>query len=193
MQLSDVLAFTQLTHAFQRVERVAHVTGTDRLENDLEHSGQLALMAWHLADSYHLSLDRQKLLQYALAHDLVEVYAGDTFFYLQDLHAQEQKRQAEERAAQQLQERFPNHAELHAVIHRYEDRADAEACFIYALDKILPVLNIFLDGGRTWRDHTISLAMIRTKREKVALYPDLLPLWDELVTQLEAGQKHLFP
>lgn len=193
MDLSRLLAFTQLTHAFQRVERVVYVAGTDRQENDLEHSGQLALVAWYLADAHHLSLDRQKLFQYALAHDLVEVYAGDTFFYLEDPQAQERKHQNEERAAQQLKQTLPEHPELHTAIEHYEQRIDAEARFIYALDKILPVLNITLDGGRTWRDNHISLEMIRTKREKIVLYPDLLPLWDELITQLEAGQKNFFP
>jgi 5'-deoxynucleotidase YfbR-like HD superfamily hydrolase len=42
---------------------------------------QLAMLAWYLADSNGLSLDKNLLLRYALVHDFVEVYAGDTPVY----------------------------------------------------------------------------------------------------------------
>ena len=50
-------------------------------ENDAEHSWHFAMMAMVLeeyaAEKKHINFDR--VLRMALVHDLVEVYAGDTF------------------------------------------------------------------------------------------------------------------
>jgi putative hydrolase of HD superfamily len=49
-------------------------------ENDTEHSYNLAMTAWYLA-AYFPELDKNKLIRYALVHDLVEIHAGDTFAF----------------------------------------------------------------------------------------------------------------
>jgi putative hydrolase of HD superfamily len=80
-KLSELLNFSKILNAFQKVERVVRVPQSEKRENDVEHSYQLAMLAWYLADSNGLSLDKNLLLRYALVHDFVEVYAGDTPVY----------------------------------------------------------------------------------------------------------------
>jgi len=59
------------------IERRSYVAGTDRRENDIEHSLTVAMLCWYIHDSLKLELDIAKILKYALTHDFVERYAGD--------------------------------------------------------------------------------------------------------------------
>src|SRR5258708_12728587 len=53
----------------------------DRHENDAEHSFSLGLVAICLAPMIDAKLDLGLISQYALIHDLAEIYPGDTSFY----------------------------------------------------------------------------------------------------------------
>ena len=91
-------------------------------------------------------------------HDLVEVYAGDTPAVQKGYEeAKRTKQEREEKAALRLRKEFGEFPELHDLIDAYELRSDEESKFIYALDKIIPVMNIYLDEGHSWKIHDISL------------------------------------
>src|ERR1035437_6388752 len=79
-KFEQLLDFVKFTHEFQEVVRVARPPFRDRFENDAEHSYQLAMVAWFLIEQDKLKLNKELCSMYALAHDLVEVYAGDTYF-----------------------------------------------------------------------------------------------------------------
>ncbi len=191
--LAKLLSFTQFTHKFQQVIRTIYVTGGDRNENDAEHSFQLALVAWYIAGAEKGSiLDTDKLIKYAIAHDLVETYAGDTYFHSTDTALKESKGQREKDALKRIKAEFPEFPELHKMITAYESRQDRESKFIYALDKMLPVLNIYLDEGRSWKRDKVSLSMIRTKDEKIAVSPEITKLWQELVKIVGERERELF-
>ena len=54
------------------------------------------------------------------------------------------------------------------LIEQYEAREDKESRFVYALDKIQPMLNIYTDGGRTWKEKGVTIDMlVEYKKEKV--------------------------
>ncbi len=189
-----ILSFVDLLHQFRTVERRVLVKNSDRSENDSEHSFSLAMIAWYVNSTYKLGFDSEKIFTYALAHDLVEVYAGDTFFYSanpdQDL---KDKHERESQAAARLRKEFPEFPELHAAIESYEKREDMESKFVYALDKIEPVLSIYRDKGRTWRKDGVTLEMLETmKTPKVAVDPTTADLFKELVARLKAEHVELF-
>lgn len=79
-----IFAYVRFPDEFRKIKRVVYNTGEDRLENDSEHSYQLTMIAWYIMDAYKLDLDRDLVIRYCLIHDLVEVYAGDTYIYSQD-------------------------------------------------------------------------------------------------------------
>jgi putative hydrolase of HD superfamily len=149
--LDHILKFADLLLKFREIERSLLHRNGDRKENDSERSFSLALLGWYINDSYALNLNIEKIMAYALAHDLVEVYAGDTYFYHTDSSVLDSKHEREEQAARQLQDEFPDFPRLHETIRAYERREDEESRFVYALDKIEPVISIYLDNGRTWR------------------------------------------
>src|SRR3546814_3554443 len=52
-----------------------------RRENDAEHSWHLAMMALVLAEYAEPGVDIGRVIHMLLLHDLVEIDAGDAFFY----------------------------------------------------------------------------------------------------------------
>lgn len=186
--LRSLLDFVRFTHLFQKVERIVLADGQNRWENDAEHSYQLALVAWYLVEHNKLNLDLNKVIKLSLVHDLVEAYAGDTYIYdKQAVLDGKQKREAE--AAQLLKESFSDFSSIHDLIAEYEARKTLESRFVYALDKLLPILNIYLDGGRTWQREKISLEqLLKAKTDKIATAPEIVPYYEELVEILKKNR-----
>lgn len=188
-----LLGFAKMLNELQAVERVIRVKGSDRWENDTEHSYSLAMLAWYILDAEKLSLDRDKVLRYALAHDLVEVYAGDTYLFSEDTALLSSKPERERLAAERLAKELPEVPEMHQAIRAYIARDDAESRFVYALDKIEPILKIYLDDGRTWNEKKVTLEMIyQNKKDKVALSPEIQKYFDEFMVLLRKEEDRLF-
>lgn len=193
MKLDGVLKFTEMLNAFRRVERVMYVNGTDRMENDSEHSYHLAMLAWYIIDSEKFDLDKDLIIRYALVHDLVEVYAGDTYAFTDDKEHLENKEQREHDALMRLQKEFPSFADMFSLVESYERREDRESRFVYALDKIQPIIHAYLDNGRMWNEKHLTLEIIfNHKKNKVALSPEVQLYFDELMVLLKEKEKELF-
>ncbi len=132
------------------------------------------------------------LIKYALVHDFVEVYAGDTYFYRRSEKEEKDKNKREGDARERLIKEYPEFKEFCDLMTRYELREDDESRFVYALDKILPILNIYLDGGRSWKADNVTLDMLITgKKDKVAVSNEIKPYFDELV-EILSKEKSFF-
>lgn len=191
--LDNILKFTEILQQFRTIERSLLNNKSDRNENDVEHSYSLAMLGWYINDTYKLNLNIDKIFKYALAHDLVEIHAGDTYFYQTTDKALKDKHSREEAAAKKLTEDFSEFPELHLIIEQYEKREDDESKFIYALDKIDPVLSIYLDGGRTWKKNKVTLEMlISMKKPKVAVNSTISAIFDGLIKRLTDESDSLF-
>ena len=193
-KLTKLLGFSKVVNQLQGVERVVRIPQTERRENDVEHSYHLAMLAWYIADSNGLSFDKNLLLKYALVHDFVEVYAGDTYIYSKNKHDHDSKKEREEAARLRIEKEFPEFKELHETIVEYEKQENKESRFVCVLDKLHPAFQVYLDGGRDWKKHEITLEMlIEKKADKAALSTELLPYWEELLLMLKREEKELFP
>ena len=145
--IARTAAFVRLLHAFQSVERIAHVSDLSRRENNVEHSYFLAMVCWYLCDALELEYSKEKIFRYALAHDLVETYAGDTYIF--DTEARKTKREREEKARIRMESEFPEFNDLHTTIEKYEKQDEPESVFVYAIDKLIPALINYIKGGHT--------------------------------------------
>ncbi len=192
--MDELLKFVKLTQEFRAVKRKIALPKENREENDAEHSYQLAIVAWYLISTQGLKLDLSLALRYALVHDLVEVYAGDTPAIQKGYEeVQRTKHEREEKAALRLRKEFGEFPEMHALIDAYELRPDEESKFIYALDKIIPVMNIYLDEGHSWKIHNISLDdIIENKKNKVLVSEEVKKYFDKIVERLRENQATLF-
>jgi len=191
MDIHSVLNFTNLINTFRGIKRVVFTVGDREPENDAEHSYQLVMLAWYIISTEKLRLHTDLVIKYALVHDLVEVYAGDTYFYRSNKEEKDKKNREKE-SLRRIKKEFPGIGDIYTLINDYEKRLDDESRFVYALDKLLPVMNIYLDGGRDWRRHEVTLeALIKAKTPKIALSPEVEPYYKEFVAILEKN-KHMF-
>jgi hypothetical protein len=125
------------------------------------------------------------VLRYALIHDLVEVYAGDTVFNDKAGLATKHEREIEALARLRL-ELSESQPDLIAAIQAYEDRLDEEAVFVYALDKIIPIYIGLATGARYWHAGGITPAIIvEHKQAKVGLDPQIAQYFEAVMAELE--------
>lgn len=176
-----LLELQQLLLTFSQVERRVHRKQNDRYvsENDTEHSYNLAMTAWYLA-SWFPELNRDSLIRYALVHDMVEIHAGDTYIYgtQKELDSKDEREAA---ALRKLESDWDDFRDMNATIHKYEAKADPESRFIYALDKIMPIMLIYIHDGYTWKKEGVTVDMLyKAKLDKIALSPEILPYFEQL-------------
>jgi len=190
--MENILNFIKLTHKFQKIERRIKVAGEDRNENDFEHSYQLAMLAWYIVDTQNLSLDKNLIMKYALVHDFVETYAGDTYFYASE-EERISKGKREEEAMIKINGEVSEFNEFNKIIFQYQNKSDEESKFIYALDKIIPILNIYIDGGRTWKLNNITFDMIVEGKSKKVKEPEIInKYFEKIVEMLKKDKDKLF-
>ncbi len=191
--LNKTLDFLRLIRGFEKIERAIY-RPDDRKENDVEHSYQVAMIAWFLCDQLGLSLSKEKLLKYGLVHDLVEVYAGDTPVYGSGHeNTIETKKEREEKALERIKKEFGFFEELKEAIENYEEKKDEESIFIYELDKLIPPLNLYIDEGYGWNKLGLTLEEIKIeKRSKIKNVTQLVELLEETLKRFEDEKERLF-
>jgi putative hydrolase of HD superfamily len=162
--------------------------GERRYENDAEHSWGLALLAAAIAPQIDRNLDVGKICQYAVVHDLVEVYADDTsnFAPIKKLAS---KSQREEAALRQIEQEFAHFPWIAATINEYEQKTSEEARFVYALDKYLPVYFDYLDQARLFRERKLTLddynKALEAHRKKAHSHPVIAEYYEEIRALVE--------
>lgn len=190
-KLEQLIDFINFTHEFREVIRVARAPYAKRFENDTEHSYQLATVAWFLIEQDKLKLDKELCFMYALAHDLVEVYAGDTYTF--DKNQNNSKHKREKAALIKIKKRFSRFKTLAKVIENYERKKDNESKFIYALDKFIPPVQIYTEKGKLWHEKKVSLEdLLKNKGNKIPISKDVNKYWQELLKELTQNKKLLF-
>jgi putative hydrolases of HD superfamily len=190
-EITGVLEFMKFMHILHGVERAIYLPGRNRKENDVEHSYTVAMLAWHLNTKHSLGLDMERVFKYALAHDVVEAYAGDT--YLFDEEGRKSKKEREARAQERIAKEFPEFPELHAAIASYEQREDLESVFVNEVDKVIPVITNYLQGGQSWREMgTDPDKLFDNKRGLINKYPEVREILEQIITELDSRRDEFF-
>lgn len=193
VSLPQLEKFVTFLHEVERIKRVARRPDETEPTNTAEHTFEVAMTCWYIASLEGLPLNFEKILKYALAHDLIEAYAGDTYVF--DTEKQLDKSERERKAVLQIEHEFAEFTDLIQTIHNYEAKADPESRFVYAADKLIDPLNISLEKGTTlWKDKNVSYQAIRSYKDaKIAKDETIKNLWEELVAKLESDLGHYFP
>lgn len=191
--LIQLMKFMEMTNKFNLVKRLVPKKD-DTLESDPEHCFQLALVSWYLIQKHELALDLEKVFKYALAHDLVEVYAGDVDAFTQTEEVAQKKKQAEHKAYERLKKEFPEFPEIFQIIQEYEKKIDQESRFVYSLDKILPVINIELNNGDYYlKNQSTREIYMRFKDKKIQQHDLNYEYFQLLTTYLDQKGDFFYP
>ncbi len=150
-KLRKQIEFAVTVDKMKEVLRRNLVVSGERCENDAEHSWHLALMAMLLEEYSAEKVNIERVLKIALVHDLVEVYAGDTFAY--DEKGYEDKEERERAAADKLFGSLQGEqsSEFRALWDEFEAAETPESKYANAIDRIQPLILNYLTNGHTWR------------------------------------------
>ncbi len=168
-RLGRQMAFLREIDKLKSVYRRTLLMDGSRFENDAEHSWHLAVMAMLLVEHANTTgLDIGKVVRMVLAHDLVEIDAGDTYVY--DTAGNVGKLEREARAADRIFGLLPGDqaAEFRALWDEFETRETPEARFAAALDRVQPLLHNFATQGTVWRQHGITSGRVADRNRHVA-------------------------
>ena len=126
-RLEQQLAFICELDKLKEIIRQTQILSGSRRENTAEHSWQLGMMAFVLSEHANEPVDAAHVAKLVLAHDIVEIDAGDTFAY--DETGYEDKDAREQAAADRIFGLLPadQAAELRSWWDEFEARETAEA------------------------------------------------------------------
>lgn len=191
---ASVVHLGKLALDFGQVNRMTFHPDGETPESDTTHTVMLGLLACAIAERWFPGLDRGRIAQFALVHDLVEVYAGDTpTLRMQSADAKAEKKHREQAAQDRI------YAELHeqlpwvpALIGAYENLDTPEARFVKMLDKLLPKITHLLNGAVTVRREGMTRAELVERYEQqgrdldryAAEFPEIEELRRALVAEV---------
>lgn len=185
-----VVQIARISLAFGRVDRLTyHEDGVTR-ESDTDHTVMLGLIACAFAARHpEMGLDLGLVAQFALVHDLPEVYAGDTSTLraLSDSAARD-KQTRENEAAYRIAGETGALPWVADTMELYEQREVPEARYVKAMDKVLPKLTHILNGGVCIHEGDMSVdevaARYRQQDEEIRGYAADFPLIFDLRAEL---------
>jgi putative hydrolase of HD superfamily len=162
------LHFIKEVDKLKSVSRRAYITDHSRYENSAEHSWHIAVMALLLGEHAPESVDRFRVLELLLIHDMVEIYAGDTFCY--DEEGIKGQHDREVLAADQLFALLPEDLkeQVRAAWDEFEALETPEANFARSLDRLQPILINYATGGKGWKENGVTPHMVRERIPSIA-------------------------
>ena len=163
-RLDAQLKFTAVIDQMTGIFRKTLLVDRSRAENDAEHSWHIAVMALLFEEYAVEKVNTLHAVEMLLVHDLVEIYAGDTFAY--DTEGNKTKVQRENAAAEKLFSILPPEqgAKIRALWEEFDAHATPDARYADCLDKLQPYFHNILTEGFTWRN---AIAGKRTTRKQV--------------------------
>lgn len=166
-RLQKQIDFLVTIDQLKQVVRRNYLADASRPENTAEHSWHLGVMAMVLAEYANQPIDTARTVRMVLVHDIIEIEAGDTFAY--DTEGYRDKAEREQKAARNLFGLLPDDqaGEMNALWEEFEAGETAEARFANALDRLLPLLQNYHSGGRSWKENHIRSDQVLQRNRPV--------------------------
>ena len=163
-RLDAQLKFTAEIDKMTAVCRKTLLLDRSRAENDAEHSWHIAVMALLFEEYAVEKVNVLHAVEMLIVHDLVEIYAGDTFAY--DEAGNQTKAAREEAAAEKLFSILPceQGKKIRALWEEFDAHLTPDARYADCLDKLQPYFHNILTEGFTWRN---AIAGKRTTKKQV--------------------------
>jgi len=149
-RILKIINFLKEIEKYKTIEREIFISNLERKESDAEHTWHSAMILF-LLEKELKSIDTLKAFKMVLIHDLIEIYAGDTFAF--DKEGRKSKKVREEKAAKKLFSQLPDdlRKELYELWKEYEKGITPESKIIKAIDKIQPILSNLCSEGKAWK------------------------------------------
>ena len=154
-RLKKQIDFITEIDKLKNIYRQTYVLNEDRKENDSEHSWHIAVLAFILAEYSDEPVDVLKTVKMLLIHDIVEIDAGDTYYY--DSEGYKSKKEREEKASERIFGLLPDDQrdEMLSLWNEFEERKTPESKFANVLDRVQPLTLNYKKHGIAWQEHGI--------------------------------------
>ncbi len=173
-RLEQIVDFCRLADKEKFIRRRTYLTDGQRLENDAEHAWHLAVMALLLCEYANEEVDLLKVVSMVLIHDLVEIYAGDTFAY--DKEGIKTQKAREEAAADRLFPRLPEDLaeKFRGLWEEFEADETPEAHFAHTLDNFQPLMLQAATDGKAWQEGHRKLSEVLHRNRRTSVGSEIL-------------------
>ncbi|NLV76191.1 MAG: HD domain-containing protein [Tissierellia bacterium] len=180
--LKDIEFIVELDK-MKTILRQTTLVDKSKRENDAEHSWHISVMAMILSEYANEEIDICKVIKMLLIHDLVEIYAGDTFCY--DVEGNKDKNERELKAADKIFGMLDKDKgmELKKLWEEFEQMETKEALFAASMDRLQPFFNNYFSGGGTWKKFDVSKKDIYKRIAPLKESSDVL--WDFTKNMIE--------
>lgn len=171
-RLDSQFLFTAEIDKMTSVLRRTLLIDLSRRENDAEHSWHIAVMAMLFSEYAAEPVDIGRVVQMCVVHDLVEVYAGDTFAY--DAAGNADKEAREKAAADQLFGMLPKEQGrmIRSLWEEFDAMESADAKYAACMDRLQPFLHNTLTDGHTWVEGGTDRAAVE---KRMAIIKEFMP------------------
>ena len=187
----DVARFEKQLDFLREIDRVKSVFRNtilldgSRRENDAEHMWHMAVCAMLFREYVDAEqIDMFKTLKMILLHDVIEIYAGDTFAY--DAVGKTTQAQREYEAADRLFALLPDdqNAEFRALWDEFDAQATDEAKYAHLVDAFMPLLHNYTTEGLKWRELGVKKDMV-LERNEIKIEPSSAEIWRYVQNMIE--------
>ena len=180
IRLDQQLKFTAEINKMTAILRRTMLIDGSRRENDAEHSWHIAVMALIFSEYTTQPVDIGRAVKMCVVHDLIEIYAGDTFAY--DTKGNEDKAQREQAAADKLFAMLPleQRQEIRSLWEEFDAMQTPDAKYAACMDRLQPFLHNTLTQGHTWVEGGTCRPMVEKRMSIIKEFmPQVYP-WVEL-------------
>lgn len=173
-RMDQQFAFIREIDREKMIGRQTYITDGQRKENDAEHAWHMAVMALLLQEYANEEIDLLRTVSMILVHDLVEIYAGDTYAYDEEGKKHQKEREAE--SAERLYRMLPEDQkeQLYGLWREFEEQQTPESRFAKTMDNIQPLVLNDATQGRSWREHGVRLDQILHRNRNTAKGSEVL-------------------
>ena len=143
-----------------------------RRENDAEHSWHIAVMALLFEEYASEPVDIGHVIKMCVVHDLVEIYAGDTFAY--DAEGNRTKAEREAKAADKLFLQLPEDQGryIRALWEEFDGMETADSKYAACLDRLQPFFHNTLTDGHSWVENKTDRAEVE---KRMSIIKEFMP------------------
>lgn len=167
-RLEKQFAFCREIDQEKQIGRQTYLADGSRKENDAEHAWHMAVMTLLLSEYSNEEIDVLRTISLLLIHDLVEIYAGDTYAY--DETGKQSQREREEQAADRLFDMLPEDQGryMRELWEEFEAEKTREAKFARTMDHLQPMMLNDASEGKSWQEHGVRLEQVMRRNERTA-------------------------
>lgn len=164
-KLKKQLDFIVEIDKMKNIFRKSYIADGTKRENDAEHSWHLAMIAIVLSEYIEEDVDLNKVIKLTLVHDLIEIYAGDTFAF--DEEGNKDKLQREKNSALKLFGELPKDQGdyIKGLWEEFEAKKTKESRYANMIDTLQPLILEYANKGKGAKESNLTEAQLRKRNE----------------------------